>query len=485
MGQLAFGTILRPGTVPIIPGAYTRITSSQSIPLGLSGLVGIVARANFGDINSPKLCYSVDDTVRYFGANNGFAPLVAQVLSGGAIGAYCSRAGTGGTAASLVLQTVVPAPAVTLTAKSPGTRAFSVTLRASTTQPGTFELITYESGVPLEVRNYGSTNQAAALVAAVNNPLTGSSYFNAVLTGTGTDVPVLITQVAPTVGTNPTVDATATAAARVALRSVPWFVLIQDSEDPVEHLAMAGFLDQCILDGLRRVGFGGQDIASVTLDTMISGIASINDPAFGYVVNDFQTAGGRIAGMQAAARVAGILSTMQVNQTMSARSLPDATLIPHDFVNSDMIKATNGGAMFFMRDHRNRVITSKGATTLVNPALPPAWAENLDTPWNRWGRVVRVFGVVDDLMITLLDRLSAPDVNSRPHQNAIGLLDLTVTGQGVLNKYMPDTLDPSTTFLLDPSVAQVSGQYAFKIDPFRDISGVDTVIVKLNTSQAT
>jgi hypothetical protein len=58
-------------------------------------------------------------------------------------------------------------------------------------------------------------------------------------------------------------------------------------------------------------------------------------------------------------------------------------------------------------------------------------------------------------------------------------------GQGVLNGYMPETLDSRTKLMLDPAVTAVAGQYAFKIDPFMDVSGVDTVIIKLNTQLAT
>jgi hypothetical protein len=489
MGQIAFGVILRPGTVPQIPGGYTRFTTSQSIALGVRGLVGIVARADAGDVNMPKICYSVDDTVRYFGNNNGFAPLIAQALAGGSIAAYCSRAGTGGTAAVLVLNNDTGSPGtptVTLTAKSAGSRALPVTIRSSVTQPGTFEIVVYEAGVPLETKNVGSVNQASAFIATINAANTGSSYYTAALTGVANDPLSLVTQVAPTtVGTNPTVDATAMANARTALRSFAWFTLIEDSEDPVEHIAGAAFIDQCISDGLRRTAYFGQNIANVTLDTMLTTIATINDPAVGYVTNDFATATGTIAGAQAAARYAGILSTMLTHQTMAGRQIPDATMIPHDLVQSDIIRAQNGGASVFMLDHRRRIVTGKEVNTLVNPALPPVWAEALDAAWQRWGRTVRAFTIVDDVMLSMLDVLFDPDPDARPRQNSIGLNFLLATGQTTLNKYVPDSLTTNTKLLLDPAVAAVAGTYAFKIDPFEDLGGVDTIIVKLNTNQAT
>jgi hypothetical protein len=488
MGQIAFGAILRPGTTPQLPGGYTRITTSQSIALGVRGLLGVVGKANAGDLNSPKICYSVDDTVRYFGQNNGFAPLVAQALGGGAIACWCCRAGTGGTAAILVLNNsvVTPVPTVTLTAKSPGTRTLPVTIRQSTTQPGTFEFVVYEAGVPLETKNFGSTNQASALIAAINNATSGSSYYTAALTGSAADPIGLVTQIAPTTaGTNPTTDATAYANARTALRGFSWFVLIEDSEDPIEHQAMAAYTDQCIVDGLRRTAFAGQNIANVTLDTMLTTIAAINDPAFGYVTNDFQTDTGIVAGALAAARQGGILSTLRTNQDMSGRQIPDAKLIPHDLLQSDIIRAQNAGASVFMLDHRRRIVTGKGMTTLVNPAVPPIWAEQLDSAWQRWGRTVRVFTIVDDVMLSMLDRLFDPDPDARPRQNTIGLNDLLSTGQSTLNRYMPDALTTNTKLMLDPAVRAVAGEYAFKIDPFEDVGGVDTIIIKLNTQQAT
>lgn len=488
MGQIAFGAILRPGTTPQLSGGYTRFTTSQSIALGVRGLLGVVGKANAGDLNSPKICYSVDDTVRYFGQNNGFAPLVAQALGGGAIGCWCCRAGTGGTAAALILnnQAGTPAPTITLTAKSPGTRVLPVTIRSSTVLPGTFEFVVYEAGVPLETKNFGSTNQASALIAAINNATSGSSYYTAALTGSAADPVALVTQIAPTtLGTNPTTDATAYANARTALRGYAWFVLVEDSEDPIEHQAMAAFIDQAIIDGLRRVGYAGQDIANVTLDSMLTTIAAINDPAFGYITNDFQTATGRVAGAQAAARQAGILATMTTSQEMSGRQIPDATLIPHLFASSDDIRAQNAGAAVYMLDHRRRIVTGKGMNTLVNPAIPPIWAENLDLAWKRFGRTVRVFTIVDDVMMAMLDRLFDPDPDARPRQNSIGLNDLLSEGQTTLNKYMPNSLTTRTKLMLDPAVTALAGQYAFKIDPFEDVGGVDTIIVKLNTQQAT
>jgi hypothetical protein len=96
-----------------------------------------------------------------------------------------------------------------------------------------------------------------------------------------------------------------------------------------------------------------------------------------------------------------------------------------------------------------------------------------------------VFTIVDDLMQTLLDRIMDPDPDARPLQNQVGLLDLLATGQRCLAAYMPAALDPSSKLVLDQTVqnAAPAGTYAFKIDPFMDVGGVDTIIIKLNTSQ--
>jgi hypothetical protein len=489
VATLAFGQIIRPGVFPILPGGYLRLTSSVPTPSTVRGVVALVGRASWGPLNVPQLCYGVDDTTRYFGASSTINSLMAQALAGGAQAAYCVRAGgTGGAAATLILSTVAPVtPSVQLTAKNPGAMAMQVSLRQSPALPGTYEFVTFYGGLPLETKNIGATHTAGDLMNALNASVGGSVYFSAAYSGSGAagDNLGLVTQVPVSGGSDPVVTAAGMDAARQMLLSYPWFALCEDSEDPVEHVALQGFIDQAIMQGLRRMAVAGQNINTVSVQQAAPTVAAINDPAMVYVANDFQTANGAVAGANFAARVAGIISTMRPTHTMTGRAIPDATAIPHDLSRSDSAYAQQAGMIYATHDHRGRVVTSKGVTSVVNVGIPPLWAENIDPAWKMVDRSVRVFTIVDDLMQTLLDRIMDPDPDARPLQNQVGLLDLLATGQRCLAAYMPAALDPSSKLVLDQTVqnAAPAGTYAFKIDPFMDVGGVDTIIIKLNTSQ--
>lgn len=493
MATLAFGQIIRPGVFPLLPGGYLRLTSSQPTPTTVRGVVALVGRGSWGPIATPQLCYGVDDATRIFGASSTINNLLAQALAGGAQAAYCVRAGglPAGTAPSLTLQdtTVAPHNSVILTGKNVGAIPLTMSYRQSPGIPGTWELVTYSGGLPLEVLNVGSVNTAGAVVAAVNDANKGSAFWTAALgvaPATAADIMATVTQVPPTVpGVDPTVTAAGMDAARQSLSNSAWFAMAEDSEDPVEHAALQGYIDQDILNGLRRMAVAGQDIATVTPQNAQPTVAAMNDPAMVYVTGDFTTKTGTVAGYQLAARVAGILSTMRPTHTLHGRAFPDATGIAHDLSRSDSAYAQQNGMVYPTRDHRGRIVTSRGVTTMTNPATPPLWAENTDEAWKMADRTARVFTVVDAVFQSLLDRIFDPNPDNRPLQNSVGLLDLLGTGQNVLNGYMPQAIDPISKLVQDVTAqaAAPAGTYSFKIDPFKDIGGIDTIILKLNTTQ--
>jgi len=81
-------------------------------------------------------------------------------------------------------------------------------------------------------------------------------------------------------------------------------------------------------------------------------------------------------------------------------------------------------------------------------------------------RTVRVFEIVDDVMSALLDRITDPNPDNRPHDNSVGMTDLLSAAQIRLDTYKPNALNAETKIVADtPLVTDPATVVRLRIDP--------------------
>jgi two-component sensor histidine kinase len=180
------------GETKIRPGVYTRYENAGGVEIAgaANGIGAAVIRANWGPLNKVKWIESPVDAAAAFGepGANYTVNIVNEMLAGGASKVAVVRAGNGGTAATITLKDTAGSPVnvVTITAKYPGARPFSVTIRDSLADANKRECIIYSGTSEFEKVTFakGATGdgEPAAIVAALAN----SANFTATKVADGT-----------------------------------------------------------------------------------------------------------------------------------------------------------------------------------------------------------------------------------------------------------------------------------------------------------
>lgn len=168
---------------PRRPGAYFDFDARQATPPlpGLGGIVAVAFTNDWGPVDTPTLLRSFGDYQTYFGdsINTVGYRSVRQAFQGeglpgfgGASAVLALRmAGSAAAPSAHVFQNTTPATALTLTAKTPGSRgnALNVTIQdlAGTQSPEQDELIIYDGATEVERYSYTDTDMVA-LAALIN-----------------------------------------------------------------------------------------------------------------------------------------------------------------------------------------------------------------------------------------------------------------------------------------------------------------------------
>lgn len=355
------------------PGVYQRYENigGLSVAGASDGVVACCIRSNCGELNKVHTFESIEAAKRVFGddGENGTVDLLTEVFAGGAVKAYCVRVGNGGTKGTVKLKDTAenPIDAVIMTAKSEGDRKLSYIIRNVLGGENKKEFIVLEETVELESIAFETgENEINNFIEAANK----SDYFmfrkeadyigSLGIAETGqTEFPV---------GTNPIINNESYSNAFVLLEPYSFNAICVDTEESAVHILLSAYIDRIYKNGnILPFAVIGEP-TSVDFETRLNHAKSYNSYNVIYVGGGMiDSAGGRIEGYRAAARVAGMIASVSSNQSLTHKTIAGMTDVTEMLTNNQYEWTIDAGMLTFSLSSAGGVWIESAVTTLNLP----------------------------------------------------------------------------------------------------------------------
>lgn len=401
--------IFTDGVAEVRPGSYFTVgTKDGSSVIGAQdGIVAVLFQGTFGPLNEVTELSDSQGAYDIYG-DGGKVDAVSLAFLGGAKTVLAVRVGSEGTAASVQLGEIA-----TVTAKYPGTRAFSVTIKDSLTEENHKQVIFYSGNKQLEsytVEKNGST-EGAALKAAMEK----SPRFTVKV---GTDGELADTaQKAFTAGTDPTVNVDSYEAGLEKLESVYCNAILAAAEDTAVHLLLKTFLDRAYDNGFFACGVAAE-LSSTDLETRIEHALAFNDEKMAYVLNArADRLGTELNGYQVAAIVAGMYASYASSQTLTHKVLEPVSELKEVLTPSQMTEAEQKGCLVLSKSPAGKVWVDNAINTLVE--LP----EDKDAGWKKLRRTKTRFELMYRMNTTADNLVGKVDNDKNGRETVIAQLN--------------------------------------------------------------
>ena len=381
------------GEIKERPGVYKRYENIGTETAGVTEKVAAaVITGNWGPLNTPVTVGHTDDISAIFGGGNG-ASVLEQIFYDGPAEAVVVRAGTGGTKATVTLKDTTSGTAldtVTLTAKYPGNRSLSITVKTSLDDSSTKEATIYEGTKELETRSFAAVGTVTEKDAFAD-AFADSKYVDVTKLQTGDGGIANVAQAAFTAGTNPTVDTAAYSAALSAIEPEVFHYICADTDDTAVHSLLAAFVARIYQDGAYARAVISEP-RTVSFDTRVAHARAFNDEKVIYLGNGWKANNGdSFNGYLAAARLCGMLAACPSNQSLTHATVKGAASLYDGLTNSQIKKALKNGCLVLALNNNRQVVIEKAINTLVTPAT------NQDAGWKKIKRT--------DIRFELMDRI--------------------------------------------------------------------------------
>lgn len=426
------GGIYRKGETKVRPGIYYRQENGGvDAAATLVSTVAAVFQANWGPIGEPVTLKSAADAFTYFGDDSGEksnTKIIEDIFSGGASIVKAIRVGgkEGGTCASTKLKDETPdagKEAVTLTAKYPGTLPLSVSIRDSLAYSDKKECIIYTGTRELTkvLFDKGETGEADALVAAINADSRSVVTAKKEGEGTGDKIAAIVQTAFTTEGKSPTVTNTDYSAAFESLETdSSWDLLCVDTDSNEVHALVKNFLSRANDNGLMATAVIGEP-TSIAYSTRLEHVAGFDSQNIVYVLNGFTRGAEAYEGWRAAAVVAGRISGIDNNDSVTHKIIDGATGIVGPLTNSQVEECLTNGALVFTRSRSGAVWIEQGINTLVH------LKENQDAGWKKIRRTRTRYELIKRIDLTIEGLVGSITNDSNGRATVIAL------AQGIIN----------------------------------------------------
>ena len=378
------------------PGVYHRYENSggPEIAAAREGIACAVVTGNWGPLNIATHVEPSDDISMLLGSGDG-ADVMSEIFAGGATEAVIVRAGSGGTKATITLKDTTSGTAVdvvTLTAKYPGARPLSLSVKTNLEDNTQKQAIIYEGTKELEAKTFtAGSAEVDGIVAAFKE----SNYVIATKLAAGNGTLADLAQAAFTAGTNPTVNASAYSDGFLAAEPETWDVLVTDSNDPAIHALMQTYIQRLYQEGAYPMMVIGEP-KSITFATRLTHAAAYNDEKVIYVCNSWiNTADVVYEGWRAAARIAGMVCHCPANQSLTHSTITAAAQLNEVLTNAQIKQALRSGCMVFTLNKSKQVWIERAINTLIT------LTQNQDAGWKKIRRVKERFEVMRRIDETL------------------------------------------------------------------------------------
>src|SRR5690606_14837341 len=240
-------------------------------------------------------------------------------------------------------------------------------------------------------------------------------------------------------GQDPIVNGESYSAGLSAIEAIDWNVLAVDTDDTATHTLVQAYIDRVRNEGKRVLGVVGEP-TSVPLETRLTNARAFNDPAIIYVANGFKGSDGVTReGYKAAARVAGMVASAQITESLTHYVVRGATELVGALTNAEIEQAIQFGALVFTMNAQKQVHIEYGINTFVTPTA------DMDAGWKKIRRVRTRDNLMDRIAATW-DPLIGK-INNSPD----GRATLIAAAQGIINRMIAEGALLQGTIFEDPN----------------------------------
>jgi len=460
------GSIFQVGEQKVRPGVYVRVTNIGEPQEAIvpQGIVAALFRASWGPLGEVVYLENADAVISTFGST-GTVDTAIEAFRGGCRRVVAYRLGTGGTKALLNLQDSESANVVKIEAKYEGARGndFAVTVRDSLTDATKRELLLYE-GTTLRqtipfAKGSGEPQALVNAIAASNSP-----YITATKIADGSGILATVTQQPLTGGQDPTVNGESYSVGLSAIEAIDWNVLAVDTDDTATHTLAQAYIDRVRNEGKRVLGVVGEP-TSVPLATRLTNARAFNDPAIIYIANGFKGSDGVTReGYKAAARVAGMVASAQITESLTHYVVRGAAELVGALTNAEIEQAINSGALVFTMSAQKQVHIEYGINTFITVTA------DMDAGWKKIRRVRTRDNLMDRIAATW-DPLIGK-INNSPD----GRATLIAAAQGIINRMIAEGALLQGSIFEDPNNPSV-GDSAWFVVQVDDLDSAEKVYI--------
>lgn len=430
------------GETKVRPGAYFNIQKkgTNSAASVMNGVTAIIFKADFGPLNTAVELSAEDGYEKTFGTGL-TTDAIKEAIAGGAKTIIACRVGNGGTQGTIELSDADGEAALSITARYPGEKDFTVTVREKLSDSALKECIFYAGTTEFEKLEFASgEGEVAALVKALES----SKNFKAeAKEGKGGAVLAAVSQSAFTPGTNPEVTTGDYSNAFAEVEPYEFNTICLDTEDSEIHLLLQSFISR-IFDAGSLTQAVVAEKHTVDLEKRIAHAASFNDEKMNYVLNaHVDEQGTEIDGYQTAARIAGMIGSVASNSSLTHTVISGFSELKEKLTNTEMIAAEKKGCIVLSYNKAKQVWIDNAINTLITPA------DNQDEGWKKIRRVKTRFELIRRINNTADDLIGKIDNDKNGRATAISQMQSVGDSMIEEGKLIACTVTESSTYKAD------------------------------------
>lgn len=441
------------GETKVQPGAYFNIQmgGSREAAESYDGTAAVFFRSDFGPINQaveivPGEGYGKNYKKLYenvFGTA-GTTDIIQEVLAGGVSKCICIRLGKGGTQANVKLSSG-ETEAISITAKYPGAKEFSVTVRENVADSATKECIIYSGTKEFERYEFESgENEVKSLLKAFAE----STSFICKALGEDSGQLDIVDDMPFIAGEDPTVTAEEYSKGFTVAEAYRFNAMCVDTEDMAVHILLSAFLDRIFDVGQLTMAVVAET-NSVDLETRMEHAAYYNSEKMHYVVNaSAEKSGGMIEGYLVAARIAGMIAACPSNRSLTHEVISDYTRLIEPMTPTQITVAEKNGCIVLSSNDKGQIWIDSAINTLITPA------ENQDDGWKKIRRTKTRYELMNRCNSMADGMIGKVDNDSNGRATVVSKL------QGIVNAMVNEGKLLSGT-VVENTVQTADGDYAY------------------------
>lgn len=441
------------GERKIRPGAYFNIQmgGSRQAAETYDGTTVVFFRSDFGPLNqaveiTPGEGYGKDYEKLYekIYGDAGTTDIIQEVLLGGVSKCICIRLGKGGTQASVKL-TSGDMEVMSITAKYPGAKKFTVTVREKVSDPNSKECIIYSGVKEFERREFvAGENETQSLVEAFAE----SAVFVCEVLEEGPGQLDTVDDKPFTDGEEPTVTAEEYSTGFTVAEPYRFNTACVDTEDMAVHILLLGFLNRIFDVGQLALAVVAEK-TSVDLETRMEHAAYYNSEKMHYIVNASAEKFGKPAeGYLVAARIAGMIAACPANRSLTHEIISDYTRLTDPMTPTQITSAEKSGCIVLSSNDKGQIWIDSAINTLITPA------DNQDDGWKKIRRTKTRYELMNRCNSAADGMIGKVDNDSNGRATVVSKL------QGIVNAMLNEGKLISGT-VTENTVQTADGDYAY------------------------